>query len=219
MYHYMCAIFSNFVWASPNQVQILRTLIILKHMNMSKIGHLQQVLKDIFDQFTLHFVNKMHWLQLQYRVEKNRWILVFVHIFRKNVVKAVMKSAMYVLNIWDLDFLRAYLSGLVLTLAVWYVQKYLWYCIGRSRHEPMHFVMDWFTWDLWGLIIFYCAFLLFWCLLFVLLCNFTCTVFSDPDCGEFSTPWGWQDLGEADMKIFMAQVIGIRLVHKGCLEK
>ena len=34
-----------------------------------------------------------------------------------------MKSAMYVLNERDLDFLGAYLAGLVLTLAVWYVQN------------------------------------------------------------------------------------------------
>ena len=72
-------------------------------MNMSKIGHLQNVLEDIFDEYTPQFVNKMHWLQLQYRVERNRWILV--HIFRKNADKAVMKSAMYVLDVRDLDFL------------------------------------------------------------------------------------------------------------------
>ena len=32
-----------------------------------------------------------------------------------------MKSAMYVVEVRDLDFLKAYLSGLVLTLALWYV--------------------------------------------------------------------------------------------------
>ena len=63
----------------------------------------------------------MHWLQLQYRVEKGKWIFVIVRIFRKNADKAIMKSAMYVIETRDLDFLRAYLSGLVLTLAVWYV--------------------------------------------------------------------------------------------------
>ena len=88
---------------------------------MSKIGHLQNALEDIFDDYTLQFVNKMHWLQLQYKVERNRRILV--HIFRKNADKTVMKSAMYVLDVGDLDFLRAYLAGLVLTLAVWYVQN------------------------------------------------------------------------------------------------
>ena len=36
-----------------------------------------------------------------------------------------MKNAMYVLDVRDLDFLRAYLAGLVLTLAVWYVQNSL----------------------------------------------------------------------------------------------
>ena len=88
---------------------------------MSKIGHLQHILENIFDEFTNQFVNKMHWLQLQYRVEKGKWIFVIVRIFRKNADKAIMKSAMYVIETRNLDFLRAYLSGLVLTLAVWYV--------------------------------------------------------------------------------------------------
>ena len=39
---------------------------------MSKIGHLQNCLEEIFDEFTPKFVNKMHWIQLQYRVEKNK---------------------------------------------------------------------------------------------------------------------------------------------------
>ena len=88
---------------------------------MSKVGHLQMLLEDIFDEFTPQFVNKMHWLQLQYRVEKGRRILVIVRMFRKNGEKAIMKSAMYVIEERDLDFLKAYLSGLVLTLALWYV--------------------------------------------------------------------------------------------------
>ena len=88
---------------------------------MSKMGHLQILLEDIFDEFMPQFVNKMHWLQLQYRVEKGRRILVIVRIFRKNADKAIMKSAMYVIEERDLEFLKAYLSGLVLTLALWYV--------------------------------------------------------------------------------------------------
>ena len=87
---------------------------------MSKIRHLQHVLENIFDEF-MQFVNKMHWLELQYRVEKQRRILVIVRIFRKNADKAIIKSAMYVIETRDLDFLKAYLSGLVLTLVVWYV--------------------------------------------------------------------------------------------------
>ena len=88
---------------------------------MSKIRHLQMLLEDIFDEFMPQFVNKMHWLQLQYRVEKGHCILVIVRIFRKNGEKAIIKSAMYVIEERDLDFLKAYLSGLVLTLALWYV--------------------------------------------------------------------------------------------------
>ena len=88
---------------------------------MSKIRHLQVILEEIFDEFTPQFINKMHWLQLQYRVEKGKRILVIVRIFQKNADKAIMKSAMYVVEARDLDFLKAYLSGLVLTLALWYV--------------------------------------------------------------------------------------------------
>ena len=45
---------------------------------MSKMGHLQILLEDIFDEFTPQFVNEMHWLQQQYRVEKGHRILVIV---------------------------------------------------------------------------------------------------------------------------------------------
>ena len=47
-----------------------------------------------------------------------------------------MKSAMYVLDVRDLDFLRAYLAGLVLPLAVWYVQNsldFIWGKVGVSQ--------------------------------------------------------------------------------------
>ena len=39
---------------------------------MSKIGHFQNCLEEIFDEFTPKFVNKMHWIQLQYHVEKKQ---------------------------------------------------------------------------------------------------------------------------------------------------
>ena len=84
---------------------------------MSKIGHLQNCLEEIFDEFTPKFVNKMHWLQLQYRVEKNKRILVFVRVYRKESEKETMKSAMYVMEIEHLDFLQVYLAGLSITLA------------------------------------------------------------------------------------------------------
>ena len=61
---------------------------------MSKIGILQNNLEDIFDEYTPQFVNKMHWIELQYRVEKNKRILVFVRIFRQNGDRAIMKSVM-----------------------------------------------------------------------------------------------------------------------------
>ena len=86
---------------------------------MSKIGFLQNCLKDIFDEYTPQFV--MNWIQLQYRVEKKHQNISFVRIFQKNGKKAVMKSAMYACCEEDLDFLRVYLVDLVLTLGVQYV--------------------------------------------------------------------------------------------------
>ena len=82
---------------------------------MLKIGHLQNCLQDIFDEF----MPKLHWIQLQYKVERKNRIFVLTRIFRKNVDIAIMKSAMYVVEVRDLDFLRAYLAGLAMTLGVW----------------------------------------------------------------------------------------------------
>ena len=84
---------------------------------MSKIGHLQNCLEEIFNEFTPKFVNQMHWIQLQYHVEKNKRILVVVKVLRKEAEKEILKSAMYVTQLGDLDFLRAYLAGLSITLA------------------------------------------------------------------------------------------------------
>ena len=85
---------------------------------MAKIGALQNSLEDFFDKCTHQFVNKKHSIQLQYKVEKKSRILVITQIFRHNPEKALLKSAMYVRDEEDVDFLRAYLSGLVLTLGV-----------------------------------------------------------------------------------------------------
>ena len=91
---------------------------------MAKIGDLQSTLQTIFDECTPKFVNTMHSIELECRNEKNKRILVFVRIFRgPNADKSVLKSAMYVREWEDIDFLRAYLAGLVLTLAVWYVER------------------------------------------------------------------------------------------------
>ena len=84
---------------------------------MSKIGHLQNCLEDIFDEFTPKFVNKMHWLQLEYHVEGNKQILVFIRMFKKQSQKETLKSAMYVVKVQDLDFLWTYLTGLSINLA------------------------------------------------------------------------------------------------------
>ena len=88
---------------------------------MATIGQLQNSLQTIFDECTPKFINTMHSIELEYRTEKNKRLLVFVRICRVPAEKAVLKSAMYVSECHDLDFLRAYLAGLVLTLAVWYV--------------------------------------------------------------------------------------------------
>ena len=71
---------------------------------MSKIGHLQNCLEEIFDEFTPKFVNKMYWIQLQYHV-KNKRILVVVKVHRKEAEKEILKSPMYVTQLGDLDFL------------------------------------------------------------------------------------------------------------------
>ena len=61
-------------------------------------------------------MNKMHWIQLQYHVEKNKRMLVVVKVLRKEAEKETLKSAMYVTQLGDLDFLRVYLAGLSITL-------------------------------------------------------------------------------------------------------
>ena len=86
---------------------------------MSKIGHLQNCLGEIFDELMLTFVNKLHWIQLQYKVERKNRIFIQTRIFRKNADIAIMKSAMYVVEVRDLDFLRAYFAGLAKTLGDW----------------------------------------------------------------------------------------------------
>ena len=84
---------------------------------MSKIAHLQNSLEDIFNKFTPKFVNKLHWIQLEYHVEGNKWILVFIRVCKKESQKETLKSALYVVKVEDLDFLQAYLAGLSITLA------------------------------------------------------------------------------------------------------
>ena len=84
---------------------------------MSKIGHLHNCLEDIFDKFTPKFENKMYWIQLEYCVEGNKWILVFIRVYKKESQKETLKSAMYIMKVEDSDFLWAYLAGLSITLA------------------------------------------------------------------------------------------------------
>ena len=44
-------------------------------------------------------------------------------------------------------------------------------------------------------------------------------MFADEEYGEYSRLRGWRDVGEGDIKIFLAHLIAMGLVHKGCLEK
>ena len=83
---------------------------------MSQIRHLQNCLEEIFNDFTPKFVNKIHWIQLQYCVKKNKRILVLVKVYRQESERETLKSAMYVTHVGDLDFLQVYLAGLSLTL-------------------------------------------------------------------------------------------------------
>ena len=83
------------------------------------IYHFENILKDIFDEFTAKFVNKMHDLQCQYTVQnRKKRILVVIRIHKPDVENACLKSAMYVRCTSDIDFLRAYLAGICITLAV-----------------------------------------------------------------------------------------------------
>ena len=79
--------------------QFLETFALV-NFTMSKIGHLQNCLEDIFDKYTQKFVNKMHGLQLQYKVQKKHRILVIVCIYHEE--RAVLKGAMYAVSkmIW-----------------------------------------------------------------------------------------------------------------------
>ena len=88
---------------------------------MVKIGALQNSLEDLFVECTPQFLNKRHSIELEYRVQKMSRILVVAQIFRHNPEKALLKSAMYVRDDEDVNFLRAYLSGLVLTLTIEHV--------------------------------------------------------------------------------------------------
>ena len=88
---------------------------------MAKVGALQNSLEDLFEECTPQFLNKRHSIELEYKVQKMSRIFVVARIFRHNPEKALLKSAMYVRDDKDVNFLRAYLSGLVLTLAIEYV--------------------------------------------------------------------------------------------------
>ena len=44
-------------------------------------------------------------------------------------------------------------------------------------------------------------------------------MFADEEYGEYSRLRGWSDVGEGDIKIFLAHLIAMGLVCKGCLEK
>ena len=44
-------------------------------------------------------------------------------------------------------------------------------------------------------------------------------MFADEEYGEYSRLRGWRDVGEGDIKIFLAHLITMGLMCKGCLEK
>ena len=84
-----------------------------------KLAQLQHCLEDLFNEYTLEFLNKKHWIQLQYKVNKKKFrILVIIQIFCiKTADHAIMKAACYCRHTVDLHFLKEYLARLVLTLA------------------------------------------------------------------------------------------------------
>ena len=80
---------------------------------------LQISLESIFDEFTEKFEKKRYTLKLKYQVEAKRGrILIFVRFFRKCSDITLLKAGMYCASEHDLDFLKSYLSGLSLTLAI-----------------------------------------------------------------------------------------------------
>ena len=77
---------------------------------------LHRCLKNIEKEYCPKFDSKMHRLTMSYSSRGKR-VILHIRIFRQNRHVAVMKSAMYVSDFKDLDFIRAYLAGLSLTLA------------------------------------------------------------------------------------------------------
>ena len=45
------------------------------------------------------------------------------------------------------------------------------------------------------------------------------SIIADEGAGHYSRLQGWQDVREGDIKIFLAHLIAMGLVRKGCLEK
>ena len=78
---------------------------------------LTSCLQNIEKEYCAKFHSKMHTLTMSYKTCVNGRLVLQIRIFRKNKHFAIMKSAMYVSDFKDLDFIRAYLAGLSLTLA------------------------------------------------------------------------------------------------------
>ena len=78
---------------------------------------LTSCLENIEKEYCAKFHSKMHTLTMSYTKCVNDRIVLQIRIFQKNKPLAIMKSAMYVQDFKDLDFIRAYLAGLSLTLA------------------------------------------------------------------------------------------------------
>ena len=74
-----------------------------------KLAQLQHCLEDLFNEYTTEFLNKKHWIQLQYKVNEKKFrILVIIQIFRQNSDHAILKAACYCRRNFDL-----HLVGLV----------------------------------------------------------------------------------------------------------
>ena len=54
---------------------------------------------------------------------------------------------------------------------------------------------------------------------FVIIHLFFFCIFADEEIGKHSRLQGWRDVGEGDIKIFLAHLIAMGLVRKGCMEK
>ena len=113
-YEWHCSVCGDSVFALRDREKILNTFANKKMSKLVKLADSQHCLEDLFNEYTMEFLNKKHWIQLQYKVNEKKFrILVIIQIFCHNSDHIIMKAACYCHRKVDLHFLREYLVGLV----------------------------------------------------------------------------------------------------------